>query len=433
MLFDLACSIFDLGVLYIYLKKMLGSKKEDIPGYLYVGSFILVETILFCLTIFFDIENSGLKVILTNIVSFGTTFLLTLFHNESMKHRLFVAVSFQVFAALAETLVFMIFSILPDSISESFFSDNNYGAFTSKMVLFILLNITIFIWNRKSKKYIGSFQYTILVLIMPFLSMLLLMIIPKKTDVSTPQAVLSLVGLSGILLANLTNYFLLENILKMNELNKERETLDKQILYQTSKYQQISTTYRDSRRLIHDTKKHFFFIQTCAEKEDYDSIIPYIKNAIQDIEHTHITTNTGNLVIDSFVSSHMSIAQQENIEFRTDIQSVSNNLPIIDYDFSIVLGNLLDNALNACRKIEVPAPRQILVVLFTTDLEFVIHISNTINHGETANPSKNSESLYHGYGTKNIANIVEKYCGVYTNYIEDGWYHAIISIPRINK
>ena len=41
---------------------------------------------------------------------------------------------------------------------------------------------------------------------------------------------------------------------------------------------------------------------------------------MEDIEQSYNRINTGNLVIDAFVSNHMSIAEKENIEFRTDIQ-----------------------------------------------------------------------------------------------------------------
>lgn len=430
MFFDIICSAFDIGILYIYLKKILGTKKETIPNCLYFASFIIVETILFCFTMFVNITNPQIHIILTSIISFVTTFLLTLFHDGLIRHKLFVGISFQVFAGLSESIVFLAASFLPKELSQNFASDDIYGAIISKFVLFILLNITILIWNRNSQKSNYSIQYTMLVLIMPTLSMLLLMLIPKKTNLSIIQTVLSFIGISGILLTNLTNYLLLENILKMNEILNEKETLNTQIIYQTNKYQQISTAYRNTRRLVHDIKKHLFYIQTCTERKNYDNIIPYIKDVVHDIEQTHLSTNTGNLVIDAFVSNHMYIAHNENINFNTDIQSISGSLPISDYDFSIILGNLLDNSLNACRKISCSFPRQISVTLFTTELEFVIHISNT-TFKEDKCLNTEYEQLYHGYGQKNIAKIVQKYSGVYTNYTENNWYHSIISIPLV--
>ena len=301
----------------------------------------------------------------------------------------------------------------------------------SKVVLFILLNITILLWNRKKQRY--SLQYSILVLMMPFLSFLLLMTMSHQfkwdpNNTSTVYDILHLVGMSGILAANVINYFLLDNVMKVKELEQQKIQMDRQFEYQTDKYQQISTVYRSSRRLVHDAKKHFFFIQNCMTERNYDSVVPYLQEAVKDIEQTHNRINTGNLVIDAFVSNHQSIAEQENIEFYTDIQINNENVVIADYDFSIILGNLLDNSLNACRKIQTPTPRQIAVEIFTTNMELVVHISNTVPVSMLRETIE-SQPLAHGFGMKNIEVVVGKYMGTYTYYMEDERYNSIVAIP----
>ena len=90
------------------------------------------------------------------------------------------------------------------------------------------------------------------------------------------------------------------------------------------------------------------------------------------------------------------------------------------------MGNLLDNCLNACREIQVPAPRQIEVSIRTTSKELLLHISNTLSH--QAKEHEKDEML-HGYGITNVENITLKYYGTYVYYIERDRYHAIVSIP----
>lgn len=290
-----------------------------------------------------------------------------------------------------------------------------------------MLNITILFGRKKKEAY--SLQYSILVLIMPILSIVLLITIPIQNTTNTTQNVLSMIGMIGILLANIANSYLLDNILKLAELQQIDIQQKQQLEYQATKYQQISTTYRISRKLIHDMKKHFFFISNCVKSNEIDAITPYINNAIQDIEQSHNRVNTGNLVIDAFVSNHMTIAEQENIEFFSDIQITTNNVQIRDYDLSIILGNLLDNALNACRKVESPAPRQIAVELFTTNMEFVIHIANSVSEKQISTNKNISDDLYHGFGTKNVEAIVNKHMGTYTHYMEEEQYHCIVALP----
>lgn len=424
--FSIICSIFDTVILYIYLTKVLGRKKDSVPTSVYILAFILCEAALYCLTVYFDSIHSNMRVYITIPFSLITTFLLTLLHNGRLRHKLFVSLSFQIYATLAETVVYILLLCLPQSISETLLSTDYYGAFCSKIVLFILLNITILLWNRKEQNY--SLPYTILILIMPIMTLVALMAFSFQADMTTTRAIFSLIGMSGILFANITNYILLDNVLKVYELNQTKLQLDRQLEYQANKYQQISTIYRNSRSLIHDMKKHFFFIQSCVDSKEYETIHPYIQESIQNIEQTHNRVNTGNLVIDAFVSNHMSIAEQENIEFLCDIQVFNNNIEIANYDLSIILGNLLDNSLNACRKIQMPASRQISVQIFTTNMELVIHIANSVG-GTPIENEISSQNLYHGFGTKNIENIAKKYMGTYTHYVEAEQYHSIVTIP----
>ena len=232
----------------------------------------------------------------------------------------------------------------------------------------------------------------------------------------------------SILIANIVNYFLLQNILKLQEVQQEKSNLQSQITYQTGKYQQLSNAYKDTRRMIHDTKNHYFFIQTNINKGNYNEITPYLQHAIDDLEKNYVLFNTGNLVIDSFVSNFASMAQKEGIQLHTDIQVNPKSITVRDYDLSIILGNLLDNAIAACRQIQAPAPRLITLEIITSSQELVIHIANTI-HTFTPVAPTTSESLNHGYGIKNVEAVTLSCYGVYTHYLENDCYHAIVSLP----
>jgi sensor histidine kinase regulating citrate/malate metabolism len=258
-----------------------------------------------------------------------------------------------------------------------------------------------------------------------------MLVLPLQTNASQLQSTIGFVVAGGILVANIVNYFLLQNIVKVQELYQVEEYLEKQIEYQTGKYQQLSTAYRDTRRLIHDTKKHYFFIQSCMDERNYDAVVPYLKQSIKDMENTFLQINTGNLVVDSFLSNYISIAQKQGIQFRTNLQINPNDISIRDYDLSIILGNLLDNAISACNTIEPTAPRQISVEMYTTTYEFIIHIENTFRAQRYS--KTDMEQLNHGYGTKNVEMITLSYDGNYTHYEKNENYHAIVSIPFLES
>lgn len=420
----LICSIFDLVLLYIFINHTMEERK-DIPSPLYLLAFVADEIVLTILSLFTVLPSATIQNYFTLALSLLLTFLLTLLHKGSLKHRLFITFSFQVCATLSELIIGIIFSFLPQGLSELLMSTELYGAFSSKILLFLFINIIMLFYKRKRNSL--SANYTALVLLMPVLSLILMLAIPIQNNLSTAQSIIGCIAASGILVANIVNYFLLQNILKIKELHEIESNLHTQIKYQTGKYQQLSTAYRDTRRLIHDTKKHFFYIRNCVEEKRYEEISDYLQDSITNMEKTFICVNSGNLVIDSFVSNYSSLATQAGIQFRTDIQIIPRDISMKDYDLSIILGNLLDNALTASQLVVPPLPRQISVEIFTSSHELLIHIENTMQEEKVM--QNDMEQLNHGYGTKNIQAITERYDGNYTHFIKHGLYHAIVSIP----
>jgi len=217
----------------------------------------------------------------------------------------------------------------------------------------------------------------------------------------------------------------------MTELEDKVTNLKKQLIYQSKNYQQISTAYRSTRKIIHDTKKHFRYINECIKKEHYSSINAYLAQLINELEDSHTSINTGNLVIDAFIGSSRAQAENEHITFTTKIQINTDYITVSDYDLCIILGNLLDNALEACQKVIPPKPKQINVNIFTTPKKFVIHICNTYADIPTSQESVNLQVL-HGYGIPNVKSITSKYYGTYTFFTENDIYHSIVNIPYID-
>ena len=428
MFLDIISFIFDIAIMLLYFHSIFKERRKQIPLAAFVILLLSCEGILFVSTQYFTYAVTGQITFFIPLISIIDIFAQTFLYESSLKHRIFVTISYQVYCIIAETLIYAIFLLLPKQLSDTLLANNTFCLLASKFILFLLVVITNLVFHRKTRRY--SMQYTALILLMPLLSIIILFALTTSFDINSSQTVFNIISILGLLVANMVNYFLLGNILQVRALKETQKELNRQLDFQANKYQQISTAYRNTRSLMHDTKKHFFYIQDSIKNERYSDISEYLSTAIERIESSYNRINTGNLVIDAFVSNHLSLAERENIEFRTKIQLQTENIRIDDYDLSVILGNLLDNSLDACRKITAPSKRQIEVELFTTNLEFVIHISNTVAK-EVLKSEKNE--LMHGYGTTNVNTLTLQYKGSYTHYIEDGFYHAIVSIPVINK
>ena len=103
------------------------------------------------------------------------------------------------------------------------------------------------------------------------------------------------------------------------------------------------------------------------------------------------------------------------------------HIPIKDYDLCIVLGNLLDNALQANDKIEI-LDREVLIEIETTEnSKFRIHVENSLPEQDS---DEKKNILHHGYGLENVKKVVSENHGFVT--IRTAEYFVIdILIPII--
>lgn len=119
------------------------------------------------------------------------------------------------------------------------------------------------------------------------------------------------------------------------------------------------------------------------------------------------------------------MAEEKNIECTLDIV-IPKNLNISDEDAVIILGNLLDNAIEACLKLE--NKRYINVTLsYKCGLLFIV-VSNSYNgiikkSGKSFTSLKTDKSL-HGLGLKNIQKVLKRYNGTFDTEITDNEFKA---------
>ena len=232
----------------------------------------------------------------------------------------------------------------------------------------------------------------------------------------------------SFMIINYVNYFIL--ILSAKSY-AEKEKINHILLqnkYQQNKYEQLSSAYKKLRKYQHDTKNRFLYISDCINRENYNAIIPYLESSLTELGSSYSRINTGNLVIDSFLSNFISITEENGIKFYTDLQLDTSLIPVNDYDLSIILGNLLDNAGNACNELQSESDKYIKLFIHTnTESEqFIIHIVNSYQAQST---SGKKDDFSHGYGLYNIREHVEIYSGILDTKKGASEYECSVIIP----
>ncbi|OON98722.1 MAG: hypothetical protein ATN35_03675 [Epulopiscium sp. Nele67-Bin004] len=194
------------------------------------------------------------------------------------------------------------------------------------------------------------------------------------------------------------------NITMKNRLYLQQLALKKEY------YQQIDMLVEASRKTNHDIKYHLVTIRECLIKQNPDEAKKYVDNLIEGNDKK-LLANTNNITIDGIINSKSQIIVDNNIQFDANI-SIPVVLPFQNTDISILFGNMLENAIEATLKVE---EKFIKLNIKFEDNILIVSCINSYN-GEVLRRSgtfrtTKEDKNNHGFGTKSIVEVCEKYNG----------------------
>lgn len=209
------------------------------------------------------------------------------------------------------------------------------------------------------------------------------------------------------------NFFILYQTIRIKEQQEK--------LYIHEKYMPfLIELIEEARRKQHDYANHLNTIFGLTELEDSKSckneIRKYLKGLIKDFKSLDKILGISEPVLSAIIYSKRALAESKDIRFQLNIQSIIPNYPIEGYELVDILGNLLDNAIEAVDNLDSEHEREILLVLGIEEGKKLIEVRNT---GETIE-SKNMESIFdkgfstkegkhRGYGLYNVKKIINRY------------------------
>lgn len=155
----------------------------------------------------------------------------------------------------------------------------------------------------------------------------------------------------------------------------------------------------------------------------------HIRVTLNKVEGAYHRINTGNLVIDALITNALNIGQANGITMATELLLFDSKLPVDRYDLCVVLGNLLDNAIEASKKIKMAEDRHILIHIRSNEVALFIRVRNYVEREITNLQSKKANPEYHGYGLTNIKRICEKYGGHMTIESESQQFENMVVLP----
>ena len=220
--------------------------------------------------------------------------------------------------------------------------------------------------------------------------------------------------------------YLLQRIMKREE--------DKTIIYQNKLMKQqmdeIENIYMTMRGWRHDYHNHLQSLKGYLSLNKVDQMKNYLNELETDLDSIDTLYHSGNLQLDSILNAKLAIAEKGQIRIHCDA-SIPPQLHVSDLDLCVILGNLLDNAIESCRKIKEPDERFIRVYIGILKKQLYISITNATS--ETVKQRTNhyftTKRGDHGHGLKRVDQVVKKYDGYLNRQNEPGVFATEIVLP----
>lgn len=196
-------------------------------------------------------------------------------------------------------------------------------------------------------------------------------------------------------------------------------------------YAEVENMYRQTRGWRHDYRNHIQVLNSYAEQGDLEAVKHYLKELDLDLNTVDTAIKTGNKMTDVILNSKISLARSKEITVRADAH-VPVSLSTSELDLCIIIGNLFDNAIEACMQLP-KEERLIRVYMDMKNTQLYMSFTNTTalkKQSKVGTRFLTTKGSGHGYGLVRIDTIVERNQGYLSRNSEDGAFTTEILLPQ---
>lgn len=213
-----------------------------------------------------------------------------------------------------------------------------------------------------------------------------------------------------------------------------KRTYLKLVEYQTEQSRQhleeVRSIHQQMRGYKHDFHHHLQALKGQLEAGETDRAIAYIEQLDDHLMNVDTLLKTGNVSLDAILSAKLSQAKAEHIAVTVKA-NVPDDLLISDLELSIIVGNLLDNAIEACRKANTEKFIRIFMGMKGKMLYFSMLNSAGEKRKKVGSLFSSGKSGVHGFGLRRAEAILDEHGGWCKYNSEDGAFTSEFLVPAV--
>lgn len=359
-----------------------------------------------------------------------------LFLKGKVLDKLLAAILSNVIVISTSNLITGVFSVI---LKQNFFEIyTQHGVY--RIILALSYLLLIFVFFRmflkvadKTILYMKTREWVLIisVFLISIFSFAMIQIALNEAVLSDSATVMLLLTEVGLFALNIICLYITVSLNKSNREAEEFKLKEQQLMHDIQYAETVRSQYEEIRNIRHDMKQHLAVVSGLQAEGKIDAAQKYISEISSEINKIEMFMDVGNDFVNAILNSKLSIAKSKGIEVLCG--SSSNVAGVGEYDLCNLLGNMLDNAIEAAEKTGDNAVVE--VAILSDKHKLMITVSNSILqsvlNGNSELKTTKSKSNLHGFGIKTIKSIAEKYDGSVDFYEEKMMFFCRVILGKM--
>jgi len=409
---------------FLHKKQNVNKWMNKLQVFIMVIGFTLVATI---------VQNFLIKSILIILVIMGTVWIY--YYVAVLQNVVLSAIYYGILIGIDYLLMILINNLLPEKYSGILYSNNAVAVtiivLLGKMVLFLVILAIRKKWRSEDRLDMISNREWLRLSYFPALTIISMLSMLAGFDYNSELPHELLIIAFGLVIMNFVIFNLIHDIVDREATVRDISLMQERTKNQMNIYRNMHDNYSQQRQRMHDYKNQLSCIHGMLIKGRIEETVEYITNLTGSLLKDMDAVQTNHAVVDAVINQKYRYAQSKGITIIMLINDLSEVF-IKEEDLVIILSNILDNAIEACERVE--GDKVIKFKMTVENNQILISVQNPAKHGPKIVNNKiittKTDEDEHGIGLLNISTVVEKYDGTCAIQYKDGWFCLSILISK---
>lgn len=409
---------FDIYVIFRFVRIFFGNDYKKPSRLVYAYTFKYVIT-----SINFIFFPYPIVSVVTNII---TLFLITLCYNGTMIKRVTATALILLTVSISEIFYGIVVGVTGLSLTNRGYYGDSFTLIAVQLLQFVLVMFFERFGNIKDNIKLPWYIFAIDIAV-PSITICFIILLFKQENLNYTVYTISLLLCLAL---NFIVFYLYDIMSKELKERLNAGLAKREVIYFHNQAKIIQENSEELRRFRHDIKNHFLAIENLIRTGQNDCALDYLSKITHSLKATSNYSDTGNVPVDCILNYKLSQASEKGIAITTDIAVP----PKLEYDLDdiiTIIGNLIDNAVEACEKLYDDkyikfAMKYCKGTLF---ISIVNSFNGEVNKNYSGYQSTKNDSFAHGIGLRSIQITIEKYNGELLLKHDNNEFSAEVFLP----